>query len=144
MNSYYSKKESILCNCPKKTSDERHSTPSICIDGSKQETHFPIVKNKRSPTSPNPGTIIPFSLTPSSIPATQISTPSGHSLAALTTPGTAPNTAITITRCTPHSFSVWMAAEQVPPVAMTGSSRMARLEAEELGLLEGVFWAGRW
>lgn len=37
-----------------------------------------------------------------------------------------------------------MAATQVPPVAMTGSTRMARVEAEELGVLEGVLGGGRW
>jgi hypothetical protein len=34
-------------------------------------------------------------------------------------------------RCTPHSFSVWIAAADVPPVAMMGSSRMAREGAAE-------------
>jgi hypothetical protein len=106
--------------------------------------YFPIVKNNLSPTSPKPGLIIPLSLTSSSNPAIQISTPSSHSPAALTTPGKAPNTATTITLLTPHSLSVWIAAAHVPPVAMTGSKSIASSDAELLGVLEGDEAAGRW
>ena len=109
-----------------------------------KHSYFPIVKNNLSPTSPSPGLIMPHSLTFSSRPATHISTPSSHSHAALNTPGIAPKTAITITLLTPHSFSVCIAAAQVPPVAITGSRRMASSLEEEFGLLEGVLAAGRW
>lgn len=91
--------------------------------------HFPTVKNKRSPISPNPGLSIPPPVTPSSTPATQISVPSPHSSAALLTPSLAPSIETTRTRRAPQSRSVWMAAAQVPPVAMTGSRTMARPEA---------------
>jgi hypothetical protein len=37
-----------------------------------------------------------------------------------------------------------MAAALVPPVAMTGSRRMASSEEEELGVLEGEPAEGRW
>lgn len=47
-----------------------------------ESLYFPIVKNNLSPTSPRPGVIIPRSVTFSSMPATKISTPSGHSFAA--------------------------------------------------------------
>lgn len=95
-----------------------------------------MVRNKRSPTSPSPGLIIPLSSKSSSIPPTQTSVASGHSPAALLTPPAHPNTLIRITLCTPHSFSVCMAATAVPPVAMTGSRMMARSDAE--GLLLGA------
>ena len=84
--------------------------------------YFPSVKNNRSPTSPNPGFIMPLSLISSSMPASQISVPSGHSFAAFKAPTRAPSTDITIIRPTPHSLRVWIAATQVPPVAMTGST----------------------
>jgi len=106
--------------------------------------YFPIVKNNLSPTSPKPGLIIPLSLTFSSSPATQISVPSGHSLAALNTPGSAPNTVTTIILLTPHSLSVCIAAAHVPPVAMTGSRSKASSEALVLGVLDGELAAGRW
>ncbi len=125
-------------------------TPPSKLDASQSPRHtakafyFPIVKNNLSPTSPRPGIIIPLSLILSSTPASQISTPSSHSVAALTTPGTAPSTAMTMTFLTPHSLSVWIAAAQVPPVAITGSSRKAISEAEVLWLSEGEPWAGMW
>lgn len=97
-------------------------------------THFPLVKNNRSPTSPNPGTIMPLASTCASTPPTQTSTPSLHSSAALLTPASAPSTLMTRTRSTPHSFSVWIAATDVPPVAMMGSRRMARGGAVVAGL----------
>lgn len=94
--------------------------------------YFPIVKNNLSPTSPKPGMIIPFPSNSSSKPANQISVPSGHSWLAFSTPGMAPRMAMTITRLTPHSLRVSMAATQVPPVAMTGSRRKATSDAEVL------------
>lgn len=105
--------------------------------------HFPIVKNNLSPTSPRPGFNIPVSVNSLSIPASHSSTPSGHSSAARTTPGTAPSTESTMIRCVPHSRSVWMAAAQVPPVAMTGSRMMASREAEAFPSCVGGWWFGR-
>jgi hypothetical protein len=98
--------------------------------------HLPIVRYKRSPMSPSPGLIIPLSFSSSSIPPTQTSVASGHSPAALVTPPAQPKMLIRITFCTPHSFNDCIAAAAVPPVAMTGSMRMARYEAE--GLLCGT------
>ena len=89
-------------------------------------SHFPIVKNSLSPTSPRPGLIIPrLSICPSR-PPTQISTDSiPFSSAARLTPSSLPSTLITTTFFTPHSISVCIAALEVPPVAITGSKRMA-------------------
>lgn len=101
-----------------------------------RDLYFPIVKNKRSPTSPRPGFNMPLFVNSLSTPASQISTPSGHSSAARRTPTSAPTTLSTNTFCAPHSLNVWIAAAQVPPVAMTGSRMMARLDAEP-------WWFGR-
>jgi hypothetical protein len=103
---------------------------------SDKDGHFPIVKNKRSPTSPSPGLIIPLSFNSSSIPPTQTSVASGHSPAALVTPPAHPRTLIKTTLCTPHSLSVCIAAAAVPPVAITGSRIIARYAAD--GLLSGA------
>ena len=69
--------------------------------------YLPIVKNNLSPTSPNPGLIIPLASTSLSIPPTHTSTPSiPFSSAALLTPLSLPNTLISTTFFTPHSCSV--------------------------------------
>lgn len=99
-----------------------------------------MVKNNLSPISPSPGLSIPRSVSSSSTPASQISTPAGHSAAAALTPGRAPRTDNTMMRFAPHSRSVWMAATQVPPVAMTGSRMTARSEGPEP---PAVRWFGR-
>lgn len=68
--------------------------------------YLPTVINNLSPISPTPGVIIPLSSTFPSRPASQTSVPSGHSLAALSTPSLAPKIANTMIFSTPHSFSV--------------------------------------
>lgn len=85
-----------------------------------------MVKNNLSPTSPMPGLSMPRSVSSASNPASQISVPSGHSFAASSTPGLAPRMDRTRIRFVPHSFRVWIAAAEVPPVAMTGSRTMVR------------------
>jgi hypothetical protein len=97
--------------------------------------HLSNVKNNRSPISPNPGLIIPRSLSSLSIPPIQISVLSAHSSAAFVTPTWAPRILIRITRSAPQSLSVWIAAAAVPPVAITGSMSIARLAAAVF-----VFW----
>ena len=103
-------------------SSNSHNFIIHCTSG----LYFPIVKNSRSPISPIPGLIIPLSSISSSQSPTQISTcPSAPSAAALISPGALPSTDITSTFLTPHSSSVWIAATEVPPVAIMGSRRMA-------------------
>ena len=106
------------------------------------ECHFPIVKNSLSPTSPRPGLIIPRSFICPSRPPTQTSTDSlPFSSAALLTPSSLPSTLITTTFFTPHSSSVCMAALEVPPVAITGSRRIA---IGGIGNGSGLTDVGRW
>ena len=95
----------------------------------REDHHFPNVRNSRSPISPKPGLIMPLSFSSLSIPPIHTSVPSAHSSAAFTTPVRAPRILIKMTRSTPHSFRVCMAAAAVPPVAITGSSNIARLAA---------------
>lgn len=105
-------------------------------------SHFPMVKNSLSPTSPRPGLIIPRSFICPSTPPTQISTDSPpFSSAARFTPCSLPSTLITTTFFTPHSSSVCMAALEVPPVAITGSRSMAM---EGTGNGSGLADVGRW
>ena len=106
---------------------------STCLASSQKQfspLYLPIVMKSLSPTSPKPGVIMPFTLVVLSSPPNQISVPSGHSFAALITPPAAPRTARTMIFSTPQSLRIWMAAAQVPPVAMTGSRMNAILEAE--------------
>lgn len=79
---------------------------------------------------------MPLELTSLSTPAIHTSVASAHSFAALSNPDSAPNTAMRIILCTPHSLSVWIAAALVPPVAIIGSRRIASVGAEEL-VVEG-------
>ncbi|KAG4219555.1 hypothetical protein PC116_g31966 [Phytophthora cactorum] len=72
---------------------------------------------------------MPLGVSSASTPATHISTASGHSSAARRTPSAAATTDRTMMRLTPHSLRVCMAAAQVPPVAMTGSTTIAKLDA---------------
>lgn len=99
--------------------------------------YCPKVKNNRSPTSPIPGTIMPFLSHPSSTPPSQISTLAPPSSAARRTPPWLPSTLSIMILSTPHSSRVWMAATAVPPVAMTGS----RMMAKGCGVLG--WWEGR-
>lgn len=86
---------------------------------------------------------MPLASTCLSSPPRNTSVASGHSFAALSTPCSAPSTAMTIILCTPHSLRVLMAAAEVPPVAIMGSIRIASVGAEELEVV-AVACVGMW
>lgn len=131
-------------------------TPALCTQSQNLQhyaspyVYFPSVKNSRSPISPKPGLIMPFSSTSSSHPPTHTSTPSSHSPHALANPSSVAKIAHTIILLTPQSFSVSIAAHAVAPVAITGSTMIASsgcggLEesAGEVVVEEDEVWYGK-